>query len=102
MRMNVTVSLASPRLAWQARNGAVGAFELSLANVGTAHVLVVDARLAGPDGTLIAELSPRAYVLQGQSRSWRVTPLRPWTGEALRLTARTSGGDISAQVAPVR
>ena len=96
------VAKASPRLAWQARNGADGAIELSLANEGTAHVQVVDARLAGPDGTLIAELSPRAYVLQGQSRSWRVTPLRPWTGEALRLTARTSGGDISAQVAPAR
>ena len=96
------VAKASPRLAWQARSSDDGAIELSLANDGTAHVQVVDARLAGADGTVIAELSPRAYVLSGQSRSWRVKPLRPWTGEALRLTARTSGGDISAQVAAAR
>jgi fimbrial chaperone protein len=96
------VAKASPRLAWQARNGTDGAIELSLANEGTAHVQLVDARLAGPDGSLIAEFAPRAYVLQGQSRTWRVKPLQPWSGQSLSLTARTSGGDISAQVAPAR
>lgn len=96
------VAKASPRLAWQARGGDDGEIELSLVNDGTAHVQVVDARLAGVDGTVFAELSPRAYVLSGQSRSWRMKPLRPWTGEALRLTARTSSGDVNTQVTATR
>jgi fimbrial chaperone protein len=96
------VAKASPRLAWRARSGDDGEVELSLANDGTTHVQVLDARLAGVDGTVFAEVSPRAYVLSGQSRSWRMKPLRPWTGEALRVTARTGSGDVTAQVTAIR
>lgn len=86
----------APVLAWQAKPGADGAIELSLANSGTAHVQVVEARLVRPDGSVAAEAAPRAYVLPGQSRSWSMKPDGPLGPGPLRVVARTGSGEVSA------
>jgi fimbrial chaperone protein len=87
---------AAPSLAWQARPTPDGALELSLANSGTAHVQVVEARLVRPDGSVAAESAPRVYVLPGQSRSWSVKPDGPLGPGPLRVVARTGSGEVSA------
>jgi fimbrial chaperone protein len=87
---------------WDARTTEDGTIELSLSNVGTGHVQVLDARLALEDGTVMAEVTPRAYVLAGQARSWRVKPLAPWDGRPLRVVARTSGGELASPLERVR
>lgn len=89
---------AAPKLVWAAKPADGDAMELSLANEGTAHVQLVDAKLAAEDGTVLAELTPRAYVLPGQAQTWRVKPVRSWGGESLRVVARTSGGDVTGRV----
>lgn len=89
---------AAPRPVWSARRAPGGAIELTLSNEGTAHVQVVDARLSAEDGGVVGELSPRGYVLPGQSQTWRVDPMRPWNGEPLRVTSRSSAGEASTRV----
>ncbi len=89
---------ATPKLVWAAKPADGDALELSLANEGTAHVQLVDAKLAADDGTVVAELTPRAYVLPGQAQSWRIKPFRSWGGESLKVVARTSGGDVTGRI----
>lgn len=89
---------ATPKLVWAAKPADGDALELSLANEGTAHVQLVDAKLAAEDGTVVAEVTARAYVLPGQAQSWRVKPLRSWGGESLKVVARTSGGDVTGRI----
>lgn len=89
---------AAPKPVWSARPAQGGAIDLTLSNEGTAHVQVVDARLADEHGAVVGELSPRAYVLPGQSQTWRVDPLRPWNGQPLRVTTRSSVGEASARI----
>lgn len=89
---------ASTRVDWDVRPADDGTIEVSLSNTGTGHVQLLDARLAFEDGTVLAELTPRTYVLAGQSRSWRVKPLAPWTGQPLKVVARTSGGELGARL----
>jgi fimbrial chaperone protein len=89
---------AAPKPVWSARRAQDGAIELTLSNQGTAHVQVVDARLVAEDGAVVGEASPRAYVLPGQSQTWRVDPMRPWNGEALRVTTRSSAGEASTRI----
>jgi fimbrial chaperone protein len=89
---------AAPILKWRARNAPNGDIELSLGNEGNAHVQAIDFKLYLPDGTLIAEESRAAYVLPAQARSWQMKPKQPWQGEKLKLNARTSGGEIVAEI----
>jgi len=89
---------AAPKSVWSARRAEGGGIELTLSNEGSAHVQVVDARLTATDGAVVGEVAPRAYVLPGQSQTWRVEPMRPWNGEPLRVTTRSSAGESSARI----
>lgn len=90
---------AAPHLVWRAAQTAEGQVRLSLANAGNAHVQAIDCKLYTQDGTLIAEHNLAGYVLRGQTRSWQIKPSQPWHGEKLKLTARTDGGDVTAEIA---
>jgi fimbrial chaperone protein len=91
---------ALPLLSWRATHAAEGQIELSLSNSGNAHVQAIDCKLYQLDGTLIAEHVLATYVLPGQARSWQIKPSQPWRGEKLKLTARTDGGEVTAEIAP--
>lgn len=90
---------AAPQLIWRVAPAAEGQLKLSLANAGNAHVQAIDCKLYTQAGTLIAEHNLGGYVLPGQMRSWEIKPSQPWRGEKLKLTARTGGGDVTAEIA---
>lgn len=87
----------APQLSWRAKPER-GDIRLSLTNSGNAHVQAVDCKIYRADGTLVAEQQLGAYVLAGQTRSWQIKPAQPWRGEKLKLTARTPGGDVTADI----
>lgn len=89
---------AAPQLTWRATPARDG-LTLTLTNSGNAHVQPVSVKLARQDGTLVSEQQIAAYVLPGQSRSWPIRMAQPWRGEKLKLTAETSGGNVTAEVA---
>lgn len=86
---------AAPRLAWRARPSHGASIELTLSNEGTGHVQLIDGALVAADGSVLAEFAPRAYVLPGQTFSWTLPAARAWTGELLKLRARTHGGELT-------
>ena len=92
------VAPAAPQLRWEVKPVSDGTLTLALANAGNAHVQLVDVKLALPDGTLLAEQQVGTYVLAGQARSWTLKPNLPWSGGALKLSARTDGGEVNAEV----
>jgi fimbrial chaperone protein len=87
-----------PQLAWRAQRDG-GAVKLTLANGGNAHVQVLDCKLHSQDGSLLAEEQLGGYVLAGQTRSWLIKLREPLTGGRLKVTAQTSSGVVSADIA---
>ncbi len=101
LALPVFVQPAAPlerRLQWRARAVEGGRIELSVSNLGNAHVQLVSSTLLGEGGTPLAEHPARAYVLPGASASWTLEPSRPWRGEPLRIDAQTSEGPLSGPV----
>jgi fimbrial chaperone protein len=93
------VAAVVPQLRWDIKAAADGAIGLTLNNAGNAHTQLLDLELALPDGTVLLEEKPAAYVLAGQSRTWTFKTAQPWNGEALKLTAKTDAGPASADIA---
>ena len=91
-------SKVAPQLAWSAKPEREG-IALSLTNTGNAHVQALECRLMREDGTVLVEQQLAAYVLPGQTRSWSIRTSQPWRGEKLRLVAKTSAGDVTAEIA---
>jgi fimbrial chaperone protein len=88
----------APQLTWRVSPERDG-LTLSLTNSGNAHVQARECKLYREDGTLIGEQQLAAYVLPGQTRSWSIKTQQPWRGEKLKLTAQTSSGDVTAEIA---
>lgn len=93
----VPANAPAPRLQWRAASAGPGALNVALRNEGNAHVQVTDLRLESPPGQALARQQAPAYVLPGQSREWRFKGTAA-TGAALRLLARTDGGDVQADL----
>jgi fimbrial chaperone protein len=92
------VAAVVPQLRWDIKPATEGAIALTLNNAGNAHTQLLDLKLALPDGTVLVEEKPAAYVLAGQSRTWTFKTAQPWNGEALKLTAKTDAGPASADI----
>lgn len=88
---------ASPQLSWSARLES-GAVHVAVKNAGNGHAQIVECRLQDEDGKLIAEQTLGVYVLAGQTRSWTMKASPAWQGGKLTVTAKTSAGDVVAQI----
>lgn len=92
------VAPAAPQLRWEAKPAADGTLTLALINAGNAHVQLIYLKLSLPEGTVLAEQQIGAYVLAGQARSWTLKPKLAWSGGALKLSAKTDGGELNAEI----
>ena len=88
---------ASPRLAWSARREG-DALEVSVTNTGNGHAQIIECAIHDENGKLIAERTLGAYVLAGQTRKWTMKTPVAWNGAKLRVSAKTSAGDVGAQI----
>lgn len=87
---------AAPLLRWRAQRDA-DAIVLDAQNTGNAHARVVELQLRSGSRT-VAEATG-AYLLPGQWGQWRlaVTPM-PAAGAPLRVRAKTTSGEVDADV----
>jgi fimbrial chaperone protein len=88
---------ASPQLSWTARREG-GEVRVAVSNTGNGHAQIVECKLHGEDGKLIAERGLGAYVLAGQTRTWAMKTSPAWGGGKLTLSAKTSAGDVVAPI----
>ena len=73
--------------------------QITLENLGNAHVKIGDLEVSLPDGTSLAKQeSLIAYVLPGEKRSWDLVTAIPWTGSRIRLSAGTDEGRVHADL----
>lgn len=88
---------ATAQLSWTARREG-GEITIAVTNTGTGHAQIVECKLHGESGQLIAERALGAYVLPGQTRTWTMKTIAVWGGGRVTLTAKTSAGDVVAPV----
>lgn len=89
-------SPATPLLRWRAHRDA-DAIVLYAQNTGKAHARIVELKFLAGSHT-IAD-APAAYLLAGQSWRWRFpVSSMPTAGTQLRVTAKTTIGEVNADV----
>ena len=103
LRLGIPVFVAppvptAPAPRWQLKAESAKALTLTLSNSRNTHVQVIEVKLFMQDGTLLADKQLASYVLAERSRSWSLESRHPWRGEKLRLTAKTDGGDLNAEI----
>jgi fimbrial chaperone protein len=81
----------SPKLDWSFRNSGPGAIEVSVANLGTAHVHIEGIGLRDDSGAVYEEAVAR-YVLAGNTVSFAVRTTHPLTGGNLAARVRFDTG----------
>jgi fimbrial chaperone protein len=87
---------AAPLLRWQAQRDG-NAIVLHAQNTGKSHARILELKFLS--GSRAVAETTAAYVLAGQSRRWRfaVSPM-PAAGAQLRVSAKTTAGEVNADV----
>ncbi len=93
--------IARPQFAWTVSGAAGKRLQLTLHNLGNAHVEVSDfsVYVQGSDKPLTGELVS-TWILAGQTHSWMLDtdPVDPPSGGRLRLSAYTDAGNIETEL----
>jgi len=93
---------AKPQLQWSASHGADGTISITARNAGHAHDRILNFHAASSAGTPLISEQVAAYLLPGQSRTWRLdnqknttTSGADWT--RLRVKGTTEAGDFEVE-----
>jgi len=93
---------ATPQLEWSASRDADGAISITARNTGDAHDRVLSFQAASSTGTPVASEEVAAYLLPGQSRTWRLDNQKNTTisgagWNRFRVKGTTEAGDFEVE-----
>jgi fimbrial chaperone protein len=91
---------AAAKVQWSIARAGASEVLLSATNTGNSHIQLQSISLRAPGSPAVASKDLAAYLLPGQTRTWKIPGAAIASATQIELSARSDAGDLSEKLVP--